>query len=59
MKKGDKVMIYEDPVTQLKPEGEAKLIKKIEEHHGMEYWVVNFLSDGYDVQRSIKKEKLP
>jgi len=29
MKKGDKVMIYEDPITQLKPEGMATLTTRL------------------------------
>ena len=56
MKKGDIVMIYEDPFTCKKEEGEAKLIKR---HIGglqqgvREYWEVRF-KDHTQVNRWIK-----
>lgn len=45
LEKGQIVTIYEDPITQKKPEGKAKLIKR---HHivdNMEYWQVEFLDE--------------
>lgn len=45
MKAGDTVMIYEDPMTQKKPEGKAVLVGKIAETQVMERWNVKFESD--------------
>ena len=48
---GTVMMIYQDPITQKKPEGEAKLIKREDDHHGparpgdCERWTVEFLSE--------------
>lgn len=44
-KKGEILMIYEDPLTQTKEEGWAKLLRKIMEHDRSEYWRVEFLDD--------------
>ena len=62
MKTGDKVMIYQDPLTEKMPEGEATLLRRIGErqHDGydgctLERWRVRF--DGEtepEVERSIK-----
>jgi len=59
MKKGDVVIIYEDPVTETKPEGEAKLIKKLAFSSVIptkEYWTVKFVSDGAVVDRFIRSK---
>lgn len=59
MKKGDKVMIYEDPITEQKPEGVATLIKELSRDtgYGLSCWEVRF--DGDDPSetfgRSIKE----
>ena len=56
-KKGDIVTIYQDPLTKAKPEGKAKLIKKLagkDAEEGTEYWIVQFLSDSFKTGRSIK-----
>ena len=47
MKKGDKVMIYIDPIQETVPEGEATLIKRLlrSNSQGCEYWRVKFLYD--------------
>ena len=47
MKKGDKVMIYQDPIKQTIKEGEATLIKCLSRVNswGCEYWIVKFLYD--------------
>ena len=41
---GDNVMIYEDSLTELKPEGNAVLIKMLFDNPEQEYWVVRFVS---------------
>ena len=44
LQEGDTILIYEDPVTQLRPEGEAMLVR---EHDAPpHYWRVRFVSDG-------------
>lgn len=66
MKAGDLVTIYEDPLTEKKPEGEAKLIRrtavsplqKCKDGMGLEQWLVEFLSDKAKCYRWIKKEEL-
>lgn len=47
MKKGDKVMVYEDPISKEVSEGEATLIESLgsEAFDGREYWKVKF-NDG-------------
>jgi len=46
MKTRDTVMIYEDPITQQKPEGIATLIKKIDDlGDGLERWNVRFVGE--------------
>lgn len=54
---GDIVEIYEDPITQKKPEGQAILVrmKRYMPDH-LEYWQVRFPSDdpGVTVCRIIK-----
>jgi hypothetical protein len=41
MKRGDRVMIYEDPITKQHPEGPAVLIKKL----NREYWKVALINE--------------
>ena len=70
---GDKVMIYEDPVTQKRPEGRGRLIKKLgDQPKGIaillkrfgnqtdihEYWQVRFM-DGMVCKRWIKTKEEP
>ena len=57
LKKGLKVKVYEDPLTQQKLEGEAVLIRKIAEYKNLplEIWFVRF-EDNVDVIRTIRKE---
>lgn len=45
MKKDDIITIYESWRTQEKPEGQAKLVKKIMEGDDYEYWKVHFVND--------------
>jgi hypothetical protein len=42
----DEVIIYEDPLTELKPEGKATLLHKVrDECDGLELWKVCFIDD--------------
>lgn len=58
-KKGDVVMIYEDPLTKEKKEGEARLIKQIKfrEQDCSEFWKVEFLDDGLVTHRWLASGK--
>lgn len=56
MQAGDIKMIYEDPLTEQKPEGEALLLSRERVDRNFEFWNVQMLSDGYCVFRKIKKE---
>ena len=56
LKKGNKVMIWQDPFTKLKKEGEAILIKRVYDFGGMppsELWTVRFTDNGDIVDRVI------
>jgi len=62
MNKGDVVSIFEDPVTEQKPEGKAMLVRKtrtpdVELGDGshLEFWVVAF-PHGEEAYRKIKVE---
>ena len=51
MKPGDKVTVFENPLTRTKPEGQAKLVKCLIEDN---YWEVEFIEDlGETFQRWI------
>lgn len=59
MKIGDTVTIFQDPYTELKPEGKAKLVKCLDDRYWVddtkyEIWTVKFNSDGYVTERTIK-----
>jgi len=56
MKVGDKVMIYEDPITRQKPEGIATLVEnyKPDIGDGLSIWVVRFKDDSYVTTRTIQ-----
>lgn len=59
MKTGDIITIYEDPITEKKPEGKALLLRKMGEdpftiRPRLSYWWVEFLHDGLQTQRLIK-----
>ena len=60
MKAGDIVEIYEQPLSETKGEGKARLIRKIQtctdgiNPNGMEIWRVRLLNDGYYCTRTIK-----
>ena len=52
------VMIYEDPITQTKPEDKARLLHKISNTgDGLEVWSVRF-EDGQVTTRTISGTKL-
>ena len=57
MKVGDVVVIYEDPLTQKKPEGKATLIKLVMDDVEMQRWEVESLGERYF--RWIKKALNP
>jgi hypothetical protein len=54
MKKGDIVMVYEDPLDEHKPEGKAELLKKLIADSGLECWAVRFIDDGVKAERWIQ-----
>ena len=54
LKKGDIVKIYEQPLTETKFEGEAKLISFIKRGNIIELWKVKFIDDDQIVTRAIK-----
>ena len=47
LKKGQRITIYAYPLTKLKPEGEAVLLKRIrpDDGDGLETWLVEFVSE--------------
>ncbi len=60
MKVGDKVTIFDDPITEMKPEGKATLLTCVDIDPGqpiMERWQVHFDDDVDDcnVSRVIKR----
>jgi len=57
MKKGQTIMIYTDPETKSKKEGNAKLLKLLKSgyQNNIEYWTVKFLSDGFICNRFVSK----
>ena len=56
-KKGDTVMIYEDPITRTREEGKARLLKPLDlkpsHQNKMEFWRVKFISDQFICDRMI------
>ena len=55
-KVGQIVTIYEDPLTELKPEGKAVLLEKTEmETEDAEYWIVSFEGKSDVFYRWVKK----
>jgi hypothetical protein len=59
VRKGDIVMIYEDPITKEKPEGNATLIKKLFStmegtNWHTEYWQVRFINEEAIFERTIR-----
>ena len=60
MKKGDIVMIYEDPITKQKPEGKARLLELLfDVAFEQEFWRVIFLKDHFVADRWINKDQKP
>ena len=56
LKPGETVKIYEDPWTQKKLEGEAKLIELLQQDSDREYWLVEFTRGHERHPRWIKKK---
>jgi len=64
LKKGDKVVIFEDPMTREKPEGNARLVLFMSrdtfmlkgELHNLEDWMVRFPPERHQYQRRIDPE---
>ena len=58
MKKGDKVKIYQKPISKEDYEGEATLVRKnlSNEINNTESWFVKFKGDNRLSVRTIKKE---
>jgi hypothetical protein len=58
LKKGDKVIIYQDPYTQSNIEGEARLINKESTGpDGEERWFVQFTGEREPYLRTIAKPR--
>jgi hypothetical protein len=64
MKAGDTVTVYEDPITELRPEGDVRLLKLQTASMGnfegrvLQYWSVEFLDgDSLQTERSILTPK--
>jgi hypothetical protein len=59
---GNIVTIYEDPITETKPEGEARLVEFVRDDGDMlEFWFVHFSGDHISDrhQRAILKPDTP
>jgi len=54
LSKGQVVTIYEDPITEKRPEGKATLIKFHFAQWDQEYWTVRFQEDGVLRSRWVK-----
>jgi len=53
------VTIYQKPYTNEEPEGQAILVQKLHESKTkMEYWEVEFVTDGFKTQRWVKADVL-
>ena len=48
MKKGEIVTIYEDPLTEKKMEGKARLVEEIVSDPPLESWYVRFIGEESD-----------
>lgn len=46
LKKGDRVVIYDDPITKKRPEGTAHLVLQRSDDRELQRWVVRFEGDG-------------
>ena len=55
MKKGDRVLIYEDPITCKNLEGGATLMRLEKDDGFFEYWFVKFIGESTQHLRKIKK----
>ena len=52
------VAIYEDPITEKRPEGKARLVRRLNaDHEGgmtLERWLVRFEGDAQDFERWVR-----
>jgi hypothetical protein len=55
--RGDKVVIYQDPITQLKPEDEATLSSWLKTDGNLEQWNVRFKGEREVYPRWIAKSE--
>lgn len=55
--KGQRVQIFQDPLSQLKPEGMATLVKFCHGDEGLEHWDVKFDGERQVYQRWIAAPK--
>ena len=62
LKPGKEIIVFEDPITEKKPEGKAILIRKIGligsglEGWDLHSWRVRFLDDGMVTERTIRSD---
>jgi len=53
----ERVTIYEDPISLLKPEEEVELLELRQTQTGLERWLVRY-DDGFEAERWINKSQL-
>jgi len=56
LKIGDIIQIYENPLSETNPEGRARLLELLIDDQSMQYWRVEFVEDGEQANRWIRKE---
>lgn len=52
--KGERVMIYQDPITEKLEEGKAELISFNNSYYELERWQVRFIGENRHVERTIR-----
>ena len=56
MKVGQIVTIYEDPITETRPEGDAELVTQEDIYNdGLESWLVRFLDEPQELRSRLIK----
>mgnify|MGYP001466248638 CR=1 FL=1 len=59
LQRGQKITVFQDPLTCKTPEGDARLIQFIEKYHdGLERWQVRFLGEKEKFERLIDPENV-
>lgn len=58
-RKGDLVMIYQDPLTREKEEGQAVLLDRLlcDPVCGADFWRVRFIEDGLITERFVSRHE--